>query len=272
MQAATPGYFATLGVPIVRGRAFTNADGILTPRVAIINRSFARRFFPNEDPIGHALLIDDARWQIVGITGDLFHGDVEQLARPEIYRPMQQWNRASAWIAIRTRGDPASIAPAVVAAVGRFDPDIAITRLLPMNELRARDMGSERRMLQLMGATAIAAVLISAIGLYGLISYSVTQRVREFGIRLALGSERAAVLRLVLAHGLRLSAIGTGFGILGAVAGLRVMRTMLFGVSPGDPLTLAGVIGLVSTIALLAACIPARRATRIDPMTSLREE
>jgi ABC-type antimicrobial peptide transport system permease subunit len=185
---------------------------------------------------------------------------------------MQQWRRSSAWIAIRTRGNPTSVGPAVAAAVNGFDPDIAVTNLLTIKELRATDMGSERRMLRLMGGFAFAAVLISAIGLYGLISYSVAQRMREFGIRLALGAQRGALLRLVLAQGLRVAAVGGGLGILAAIGGLRVMRTLLFGVSPGDPLTLVGVAILICIVALLATLVPARRATLVDPVRSLREE
>ena len=272
MQAVTHGYFGALGVPMLQGRPFSDADGVNGPRVAIINRAFARRFFPDGEPIGRRLLIDGERWEIVGVAADIFHGDVEQIARPEIYRPMQQWSPATAWIAIRTRADPGQLVPAVVAAVGRLDPDIAITRSITMNALRASDMSSERRMLRLIGAFAVAAVLISAIGLYGLISYSVAQRAREFGIRIALGAQRSTVRRMVLAQGLRLSAIGVAIGLLGALAGLRVMRGMLFDVSPVDPFTLAGVIGLVSMVALIAAYLPARRATLVDPMRSLHEE
>jgi predicted permease len=272
MQAATPGYFDALEIPIVRGRAFTNGDAANSPRVALINEVVAQRFFPDEDPIGRTLIIDSLRWEIVGVVGSVFYGDVEQIESPEIYRPMQQWPRPTVWIAARTRGDPAQIALQVTAAVRAFDPDIAITRLFTMNALRTDSMGSERMMLRLMGGFAFAAVLISAIGLYGLISYSVSQRTREFGVRLALGAGPSAVLGLVLGQGVRLAAVGAALGITGAIAALRVMQSMLFRVSPTDPLTLGIVVVLICAVALLAAYIPARRATLIDPMSSLRQE
>jgi putative ABC transport system permease protein len=272
MQSATVGYFDALGIPLLRGRVFVDEDRAGAPGVAVVNEIFAQRFFPDEDPIGQAVIIDSVRWQIVGVLRNVFHGDAEQLAIPEIYRPTRQWGTPTVWIALRTRGDPARFTPAVTAAVRQFDPDIAITRLFTMNALRADSMSSERMMLRLMAAFALAAVLISAIGLYGLISYSVTQRRHEFGVRLALGAEAGTVLRLVLGQGVRLAAIGTAIGIAGAIAALRAMRSMLFGVSPTDPLTLAFVVLLICGVALLAAYLPARRATLIDPMGSLRVE
>jgi ABC-type antimicrobial peptide transport system permease subunit len=164
------------------------------------------------------------------------------------------------------------MAQAVAAAVRRHDPDIAITGLLTMDDVRASDMASERRMLRVMTAFALAAILISAIGLYGLISYSVAQRTREFGMRLALGGSRASVLRLVLGQGFRLATLGAAIGTAGAIAALRVMQSLLFGVSPSDPLTLGAAVLVLCAVALLAAYVPARRAMRVDPMTSLRND
>ncbi len=270
MQSATPSYFDALGIPIVRGRPFSERDRANVPRVAIINQVVAQRFFPDEDPIGRAVIIDGVGWEIVGVVGAVFHGDVEQPTPPEIYRPMQQWERPSVWI--RTRGDPARNGSTVAGAVRRFDPDIAITRLSTMNELRANDMRSERRVLRLIAAFALVAVLISVIGLYGVVSYSVSQRTREFGVRLALGAERRAVLALVLGQGVRLAAAGAAFGIAGAMGVLRLMQAMLFGVSPADPLTLGTVAFAMCAVALLAAYIPAQRAMLIDPMASLRDD
>ncbi|MQA91279.1 MAG: FtsX-like permease family protein, partial [Gemmatimonas sp.] len=202
MQAVTSGYFDALGIPILRGRGFTDSDSPDAPRVAVINRVIAERFFPDDDPIGRGVIVDSLRWEIVGIVGSVFYGSTEELASPEIYRPIQQWGGSSrVWIAISTRGDLPGIGREVTAAIHRFDPDIAITRLLTMNTLRDNTMGSERRLLRLMGAFALAALLISAIGLYGLISYSVSQRTREFGVRLALGAERQLVLRLASSSG-----------------------------------------------------------------------
>lgn len=272
MHAATSGYFEALGIPILRGRSFSDADRATAPRVAIINQVVAQRYFDGEDPIGRSVIIDSVRWQVVGVVAAIFHGDVENLTTPDIYRPLQQWPRPTVWIAVRARGNAEQIAPAVAAAVRRFDPDIAITRLLTMNAVRANDMGSERRLLRVMSAFAIAAILISAIGLYGLISYSVSQRTREFGMRLALGATRVAVLRLVLGQGLRLAAFGAAIGIAGAIASLRVMQSMLFGVSQTDPLTLGAAALAICAVALFAGYVPAHRAMMVDPMTTLRND
>ena len=272
MQAATPGYFAALGIPLRRGRSFVDADGADAPGVAIVNEAFRERFLPAGDPIGQALMIDGSRWEIVGVVGTVFDGDQEQPWTPEIYRPMRQHARANAWIALRTRGEPGELGPGVRAAVRAFDPDVAVTRLLTMDALRAASMGSERTLLRLMAGFALAAILISAVGLYGLVSYSVSQRTREFGVRTALGATGGAVLRLVLAQGLGLAATGAAIGLAGSLVVARVMRSLLYGVAPGDPLTLAAVAAAVSGVALLASWIPARRATRVDPLASLGRE
>jgi predicted permease len=272
MQSATPRYFATLGIPLVRGRTFRRADHASAGRVAVINESFAQQHFSGEEPIGRAVIVDSTRWEIVGIVANVFYGDIEQIAGPELYRPMQQHGRANVWIVARTRGDPAAAVAALRNAVRAFDPDVAITRLNTMNELRAADMGSERLTLRMMVGFALVAVIVSAIGLYGLISWSVSQRGREFGVRLALGARRHQVLRLVLGQGMRITVIGVLVGVTTAFATSHLMQSMLFGVAPADPLTLAAVAGLVMGVAMLAALVPARRAIRVDALISLREE
>jgi predicted permease len=272
MQAVTPGYFRALGIPILRGRPFDDADRAGAAPVALINEALAARHFPGEDPFGHAVIIGGVRWQIVGIVGTVFNGDVEQLAVPEIYRPMRQWQQSSAWLVARTRGDATRLGPSVRAAVHAADPDIAITRMLTMDALRAGDMEAESRILRLMAGFALGALLISTIGLYGLISYSVAQRTREFGVRLALGARAASVRRLVLAEGVRMAAIGALLGIAAAFGALRVLQSLLFRISPTDPVTLGAVALLVCAVAALASYLPARRATLVDPLTSLREE
>jgi predicted permease len=272
MHAATAGYFEALDIPILRGRAFSDIDGANAPRVAIINQEMARRFFADQDPIGRAVIIDSLRWQIVGVVPVIFQGNFEQMAMPEIYRPIEQWNRPTIWIAMRTRGDPAAMGQTVVAAVRGFDPDVAVTRLFTMQTLRANDMASERNMLRMMTTFALAAILIATIGLYGLISYSVAQRTREFGMRLALGARRSAVLRLVLGEGVRLAVIGAAIGVAGAIGVLRVMQSMLFGVSAMDPLTLGAAVVIICAIATVAAYVPAQRAMLVDPMTTIRSD
>jgi putative ABC transport system permease protein len=272
MNLGSPGYFAAIGVPLLRGRAFAESDRGNSARVALINQAAADKFFKREDPVGQRLVIDSVSWEIVGVIGTMFSGNVDELQPAEIYRSTQQWPRLALWIAIRAEGQESQVVAPVMEAVRRFDAGIAITRMLTMAELRSMSTEAERRMLRLMAGFAIGAILISAIGLYGLISYSVSQRRREFGVRLALGAQRRSVLRLVLGQGLRLAVVGSVVGIALAFASLRVMQFMIYGVSATDPLTLAAVVLLVSAVALLAALIPAQRAMLVDPITSLRTD
>jgi ABC-type antimicrobial peptide transport system permease subunit len=256
-------------VPLLQGRPFEAADNVDAPPVAIVNRSLAELAFPAGDAIGQTLILDGARREIVGVSADVFQGDVENLGGPEIYLPLQQSLASTLWIVARTRSGGAEILPSLAAAVGRFDPDLVLSRTATLEQLRADDMGSERRMLQLMGAFAAASILICTIGLYGLISYSVTQRTRELGVRIALGAGTGAVRRMVLLQGVRLAAIGGVAGTLGALTLLPLMRSLLFRVSPADPLTLAAVAVLACALGGLAAYLPARRATRVNPINTL---
>jgi predicted permease len=271
-QAVTSDYFRTLGIPLLRGRAFSDADHADAPAVAVVNRTLAELAFAQQDPLGQTLILDGVAREVVGVSGNVFQGDVENLESAEVYVPMQQASAATVWITLRTRRDAGELLPALTAVLRRFDPDLVLSRTATIEQLRAEDMGSERRMLQLMSAFALASILICAIGLHGLVSYSVSQRAREFGVRVALGAGRASVLSLVLGQGLRLAVIGGALGVAGALLALPLMRSMLFGVTPSDPLTLVVVTLLISGVGVLSAYLPALRATRIDPMTTLGEE
>jgi len=274
MVPATAEYFATLELPVIRGRAFTREDKSNTMPVAIIDEALARRFFANEDPIGRVLVISKVRWQIVGVVGEANHGirNLRGQGAGEIYRPMAQWPRRSIQLVVRTNGDPMRAAPAVMKVAREFDRDLAVSRVMAMETLINDDIAPDRVLAGMMMGFALAAVLISAIGLYGVISYGVAQRMREFGIRRALGADAVSLLALVLGQGVRLATLGAAIGIIGAVAATRLMGAMLFGVSPTDPLTLAAVAVSMCVVGVAASYLPARRATRVDPMTSLREE
>ncbi len=272
MQPATPDYFATLGIPIVRGRPFGPSDASGAPRVAIVNQALARRFFPNEDPVGHTLVIGGDDWRIVGVSGNVMYGQIGQPVTPEIYRPMQQYPFSDAGVVVETAGDPAAAEPAILAAVRRFDPDLAVSRLGPLAGDFRKVLAPYWIMLGLMGGFAVIAMLISAIGLYAVISYSVTQRSREFGVRMALGAQPGGLVRLVIAQGLRLAAAGGVVGLIAAFAVTRLLRSLLYGVSPGDPLTFAFVAVGAAMVAVLASYWPARRAAATDPMTSLQAD
>ena len=275
MAPAGVDYFATLGIPIRRGRAFSAADGPHAAHVAVVDQTIADRDFAGEDPIGRRVVIDSGAWTIVGVAGatryDARGHTVSQVAG-EIYRPMAQWPRRFAQFAIRTRGDPAALAGAVQEVVRRYDPDLAVSGLATMESLMSDDVAPDRVVAALMAAFAAVAVLISVIGLYGVTSYGVAQRTREFGIRRALGAESRALLAQVLGQGASMAALGALIGLAGAVVVSRLMRALLFEISPTDPATLAVVAAAMCLLGLGSAYLPARRATRVDPMISLREE
>ena len=275
MIPASADYFETLEIPIVRGRAFTSNDRSGTAPVAIVDQTVARRFFATQDPIGRFIHIDGVYWQIVGIASDTRYDTRDRkvaMYPGEVYRPMAQWPWRQAQFVVRTKGNPLDVAPAVARIVHDFDPDLALTRVQTMESVIDEDVAPDRMISGMMLGFAIAAVIIAAIGLYGLISYGVAQRVREFGIRRALGAESSALLSLVLGQGLRLAALGSLLGLAGALATTRLMGALLYGVSPVDPVTLAAVVAAMCLVGLAAAFIPARRASIADPMESLREE
>ncbi|MGH7690509.1 MAG: FtsX-like permease family protein, partial [Gemmatimonadaceae bacterium] len=205
-------------------------------------------------------------------SGNVVYGQLGQLVTPEIYRPMQQWPFSDASVVVRTIGDPVAAEPAILAAVRRFDPDLAVSRVSPLSNGFRNVLAPYWIMLGLMGGFAIIAMLISAIGLYAVISYSVAQRTREFGVRMALGAEPRGLLRLVLAQGLRLTAVGGAVGFVAALAVTPLLRSLLYGVSPSDPLTYALVAIGASLVGVVASYGPARRAAVTDPMTSLMAE
>jgi len=268
-------YFATLEIPILRGRPFTSGDKSGSPLVAIVDETVARRFFANQDPIGQFIRIDTLYWQIVGIAADTRYGARNRTVAMypgEVYRPIAQWPWRQVQFVIRTRGSPLDVAPASTRVVRGFDHDLAVTRVETMESVIEEDVAPDRLISGMMLGFAIAAVIIAAVGLYGLISYGVAQRVREFGIRRALGAESTALLSLVLGQGLRLAVVGSALGVAGALATTRLMTALLYGVSPADPLTLGAVVAAMCLVGLGAAYIPARRASVADPMESLREE
>ncbi|HTE48070.1 MAG TPA: ABC transporter permease [Gemmatimonadaceae bacterium] len=272
MQPVTPDYFSVMQVPIIRGRPFNDGDRAAGPRVAIVNEAFAAKFLPGVDPIGHALVIDDKRWEIVGVNRNVYYMRTNRRAEPEVYRPMRQWPSRWGHVALRTRGDPAHLGPAVSRAIRKFEADMGVSRIATMDQLLSDALASDRLMLEIVVGFAFAATLISAIGLYAVISYSVAQRTREFGVRLALGADSGSIWRMVLANGVRVAGIGAAAGVVVALAVSHFIRSQLFGVTSTDPATYASVVVGVIVLAAVASYIPARRAARVDPMTSLRND
>jgi putative ABC transport system permease protein len=246
MQAATPGYLELLQIPLRRGRTFTDRDVATSLPVAVVNENVARQFFVERglEAIGSTVVLQGKRFEIIGVVGNVYHNGVTNGTWNEVYYPQQQWPRRDLSLVVRTRGEPAPLAPAVIRAVRQYDADIGVNKVLPLETLLQDRLSESRVVAVIMVMFATIALLISAMGLYGVISYSVSQRTREFGIRLALGARRREVLGLVLGDGIRLAAWGSVLGIAGAFALTRLIRFMLYGVGPGDPITMVGVIAL----------------------------
>jgi putative ABC transport system permease protein len=274
LRIASPGYFGALGVPLLRGRDFTEADREQAPLVAIVNRTFADRLLPGEDPVGQQV-----RWgrsgrvvQIVGVVGAVRHRGLADRPRPELYVPYRQLQYGSMTLVVRTAGDPAAVAAALKDQVYALDPGQPLTALATMNTLLADSVAGRRSQMLLLGAFAALALALAAVGIYGVVSHAVGQRTREIGIRIALGARAWDVLRLVLHDGLGLVSLGLGLGLAAALGLAGALDDLLFDVSPRDPLTLAAVAALLLGVALAACGLPARRASRVDPVRALRYE
>jgi len=278
-QIVEPGYFRTLGISLVRGRVFTEQDSVDAPGVVIINETMAKRFWPGRDPIGKQIRQgsgdedDDSNlWTVIGIVGDLKHRQLGEEIEAKRYRPLDQAPARNVSLAIRTASDPLQLAPLVRSTIWDVDNRVTIRRLSSMADLVSNSAAEPRFRTLLLSLLAGIAVALSMIGVYAVISYSVAQGTREIGVRMALGAEPVAVLREVVAHGLRLAALGVIVGLGLALAATRVLESYLYEVSTTDPITFAAVALLVVAVATLSTLIPARRATRIDPMVALRTE
>ncbi|MES1258766.1 MAG: FtsX-like permease family protein, partial [Acidobacteriota bacterium] len=274
----TPGYFRTLEIPLKRGRQFTEHDTQETQRVVIVDESLARRFWPGypagRDPVGQRLLIGGVNpksAEIVGVVGDIHQNlDDRDDWRESVYVSFAQDPQSSAMVAIRTGGEPLSFTRALREQVKALDRDQPVADVRTMDDRVESQTGQRRLLVILLGSFALTALVLALIGIYGVLAYSVTQRVQEVGIRRALGARHSDILRLVAGRGLMLALAGILVGLAGATVLTRVMTTLLFHVSATDPATFAGIAVLFLGVALVACYIPARRATRIDPMAALR--
>jgi len=277
-RTVSPGYFSTMGIPLLRGRDVSWNDTADSPPVIVISQTMARMFWPNQDAIGKRIKgvpgNAPAPWvTVVGIVGNIQHVDLVNPPRPSMYLAPSQDQRSGDTLrewAARTSSDPTAVANAVRDAVWAVDPALPITRVQTMQRLRSAVTAKEQFNLLLVGLFALLALILSAVGLYGVTAYAVIQRTRELGIRLALGAQPGDVLRIVVGQGARLVAIGLAIGTLASLALTRLMATLLFGVSSRDPATFAGVGVLLAVVSLVACYIPARRAMRVDPVVALR--
>ena len=268
-------YFRAMSIPVRRGRVFTDRDSANAPPVVIVNESFARRFFAGEDPLGRRMVVgaDDRPREIVGIVGDVRHAGLDAETTPELYVSYLQEPASRLTIVTRARaGDAAAIAASVRQSIREVDKEQPVYNVRPLMQLLADSVARRRFNMLLLGIFAAVALLLAALGLYGVMAYSVTRRTHEIGIRIALRAQTRDVLRLIVRQGMALVAVGLVIGVCAALAVTRLIRTLLFGVSTLDPLTYAGVALLLLFVTLIACLVPARRATKVDPLVALRYE
>ncbi|HXD33776.1 MAG TPA: ABC transporter permease [Pyrinomonadaceae bacterium] len=273
-RSVSPGYFETLGISLIKGRDFDNRDKSDAPGAAIINHDLARIYFSNEDPIGKRITFDDGQsWMsIVGIIGDVKQLGLDSSAKPEVYFPYLQVASPSMSIVVRTASDPLGLAAAVKSQIRMVDKDLPINEAKTMQQLLADSLSGRRFNMLLLTVFAMVALVLAIVGIYGVMSYTVTQRTHEIGLRVAIGAQPGDVFRMVIGQGMKLALIGVAFGLVGAFGLTRLMTTMLFGVEPTDPVTFAGIAVLLTSVALVACYLPGRRAMKVDPLVALRYE
>ncbi len=283
ISGVSPDYFRVLGAPLVRGRFFSAGDDDQAPRVALIDEAMASRYWPNQDPVGQRIKFgrrgSNASWMtIAGVVGNIKTDGFDQPDQPHLYLAMLQNPNYAMAVYLRADANSAStaglagLAQALRREVQAVDPDLPVFGERTMEDLVSASLAQRRFAVQVVGLFGALALLLSGIGIYGVMAWSVSQRTREIGIRLALGADAGAILRWILGQGMRLTLIGVMVGLVGAFALTRLLRGMLFGVGPTDPLTYACLAALLAAVALLACYIPARRAMKVDPMVALRSE
>jgi putative ABC transport system permease protein len=274
-RTSSPGYFQTMRIPVLKGRDFSEHDTTKTPLVAVINETMARKYWPNEDPIGKRILDPQNRFppaEIVGVVGDVKHFGLDDQAEEYIYTSSLQTPGNSMFLVARTTTDPLSMTATLRKEVQSLDKDLPVFDVKPMEQRIVESTGARRLVMFLLGVFALVALILASVGIYGVMAYAVTQRTHEIGIRMALGARRGDILRLVVRQGMLLVAFGVALGLLVSFAVTRFMSGLLFGVTPNDPATMAGVSLLLAVIAFIACLVPALRAMKVDPMVALRYE
>jgi putative ABC transport system permease protein len=278
MTPISANYFEVMGMRLLKGRAFTAADTADTPRVTVINETLARRIWPGEDPIGKRLKqgMPESQnpWrEVIGVVADVKLNGLESDTPVQAYLPLlQQPGSPSLWLVVRTSGDPLQSVAAVEREIHSIEKDLPVFSIRSMDQLLGNSLAERRLTLTLLVSFAALALLLAAVGVYGVVSHSVRQRTHELGVRMALGAQAGDVLKLIITHGLKLTLIGVVIGLLAAFALTRLMRALLFGVVPADPLTFTVAAVVLPLVALVACWIPARRATKVDPLVALRCE
>lgn len=278
-RSITPDYFRTLGIPLLQGRLFSETDSPAAPNVVIINEAFVHEKFPHRNPIGQQLMVDDSPREIVGVVGDV-KSALNEPVPSTVFIPLAQdpgeIQGFQTWfpiaILVRTAQPPLSLSRAVETAVHDADPDLPVGHIESMDQIRSVSLAFQRFLMLVMSIFAALALILAAVGTYGVMAYSTAQRTHEIGIRMALGARPGDVLRMVVGQGMMLAAIGLAIGLAAALETTQLLTSQLYGVKPADPLVLAVVVALLGLVALLACYIPARRAARVDPLVALRYE
>ena len=271
----TPGYLRAMRIPLLRGREFDPRDIATSPWVALVNESMARRFWPGEDPVGKRFRMGDTKgpWRtVVGVVGDVLHRGLDAPHTLQIYLPNTQFADSLVILAVRTSSDPASLAAAVRSEIAALDPQVPVSAVATMDEVVSASVENQRFGALLFLLFGAIALLLTAVGIYGVISYGVAQRTHEIGIRLALGAGRQQVLGMIVGEAMRPALLGAALGLCAAFGLTRLLTRLLYNVKPTDPPVFTAVLLLLIGVALLASYIPARRATRVDPMVALRYE
>jgi predicted permease len=280
-QTVTLDYLSTMGIAVVRGRGFTAADAAGAGGVVLVNETLARRFYPGQDPIGRAVkpsLADEPTMTIIGVVKDVKQRGLGEDTGTELYflvdqQPAVAKNAPGTMnVVVRSTTPFETVAPALQQIARSMDSRLPVVDLRPMAEVFAESMARPRFLMTLLVAFAVLALLLAAIGTYGVLSYLVSERRQEIGIRMALGAERGALLGMVMRHGLALALAGLVLGLAGAIGVTRLMQTLLFNVRPTDAVTMVAVAAVIAAVALVACYVPARRATRVDPLIALRAE
>jgi putative ABC transport system permease protein len=271
----TPDYFRAMAIPLRKGRVFTDQDKTGTPPVLVVNEAFARRYLPGEEPLGKRMRLGFGRieGEIVGVVGDVRGNSLSVPGGPEYYIPQSHAASSDMSLVVRTgTSDPSALAPALRGVLREMDKDQPLYEVRTMSALVSRSVARQRFSMTLIGVFAALALSLAAVGIFSVMSFLVAQRTHEIGIRMALGAQGRDILRMVVGHGMTLTLVGVGLGLAGAFALTRLMSSLLFGVSATDPVTFGGVAALLAAVALLACYVPARRATRVDPMVALRHD
>ncbi|HEV3056914.1 MAG TPA: ABC transporter permease [Vicinamibacterales bacterium] len=275
MFSISPEYFASMGIPLIKGRRFSDHDNDKASNVVIVSEAFAAKYWPGEDPIGKRMTIsynNTGPREVVGLVGNVKQSKLSERARPQMYTPFEQTPWPFLTVVIQTTAAPESAAGALRGLLTRVDPMQGAGEIRTLEQYITRSVAAPRFTTLLVGAFAVVALLLAGFGLFSVMAYSVSQRRREIGIRMAIGAESSDVRRLVVGQAIRMGAVGLGIGLAGAFVVARSLGSLLYGVGPGDPATFTGVSAMLLAVMLLAAYLPARRATRVDPMTALRTE